>query len=157
MKLISFAFLLLISLSSDALVRIEPVNPIEGQNVQLYYADCEPPFSNIYTGELFYLNQNGNTIQFVGFYTFPPPICNVIEEQYYDLGTYTEGNYQIEIYLLSADFPSPVDLINITPNEVISFGVTAPVSVPIASSFGLIIMAFLIFPLAFNFIRSIKK
>ncbi len=139
-----FIITLVTSCESIALVQIVPENPVEGQNVQLYYADCEPPFPNIYTGEFFYINQNGNTIQFVGFYTLPPPICNVIEEQYYDLGTYTEGMYEVEAYLLSADIPSPVDLSNLPPNEVIRFGVTKPASVPAANIVGLTIMIWLI-------------
>lgn len=140
MKLIGLAILLItliFPVDSNALVRLEPAIPIEGEQVRLYYYDCEPPFPHIESGELFYTEQTDNLIQFVGYFTFSQPLCPVLFEQYYDLGKFQEGEYELEIYLFLADFPLDLDLNNIPPNEVISFGVSAPVSVPTNHYIGL--------------------
>ncbi len=133
------AFMLLFPVLSSAggVLRLEPENPVVGEIVRLYYYDCEPPFPHVESGELFYTERSDNLVQFVGYFTFSQPLCPVRFEQYYDLGEFQEGEYELEIYLFLADFPLDLDLNNITSNEVISFGVTAPVSVPINNYIGL--------------------
>jgi len=150
MKLFFIAFLVLLSLSTKALVRIEPPNPVEGQAVQLFYSDCEPPFPHVDSGEFFNVNTNGNQVQFVGFYTFSLPTCPIIYERTYDLGSFSEGEYEVEVYLFPADFPLPIDLSTFPPNELLSFGISNPVSVPILSWFGLFILTFLVVFITFK-------
>ncbi len=149
-----FIALLLTSLNSMAggILRIEPENPTEGQNVQLYYYDCEPPFPHIDSNELYYTEQTNNLIQFVGFFTFSQPLCPFLWEQYYDLGTFTEGEYVLEIYLFLADMPLPIDLDPRTPNETLIFNVSGPPipqQIPTLGSisFLLLVLLFLAIPL----------
>ena len=108
-----------------------PENPVEGENVQLYYLGCEVPSPNIATGEYFYLEQNGNLTNVVISMGFGVPTCPIDFEYYYDLGVYLEGNYQLEVYVMLSSTPFPIDTSLIPPTESRIFIVTgAPTPVP---------------------------
>ncbi|VAW44242.1 hypothetical protein MNBD_GAMMA02-895 [hydrothermal vent metagenome] len=142
--------------SQSYLVRLEPENPVAGQPVSLYYWGCAPPYPHIESGELFYTEQTGNLIQFVGFYTFPLPICSFRTEHYYDLGVFEAGEYELEVYQFLALEILPIDLDIRTPNEVINFGVTAPpVSVPGLGKKGLAFIFILTLITAFIYRRRL--
>jgi len=142
--------------SQSYLVRLEPENPVAGQSVSLYYLGCAPPYPHIVSGELFYTEQTGNLIQFVGFYTFSLPICSFLTEQYYDLGVFDAGEYELEVYRVLGDFPLPIDFDLWTPQDVINFGVTAPpVSVPGLGKKGLAFIFILTLITAFIYRRRL--
>ncbi len=105
---------------------IEPENPIAGEPISLHYVGCEPPFPHVDSGDLFYTEQTDNLIQFVGFFTFSPPICSNPITHTYDLGAFEAGDYELEVYLLLAIETLPVNFDIWTPNEILSFAVSPP-------------------------------
>jgi len=155
-RTIILIFIFSLPIQATALVRLEPENPIAGQAVRLYYMGCEPPFPHIDSGELYYTEQNDNLVQFVGFFTFSLPLCPIIYEQYYDLGAFEAGEYELEVYLFLADEILPIDLDIRTPNEIINFGVMEPVQVPTIGTLGLNLMLLLIISIAFMYRGRIK-
>ncbi|MEZ5471555.1 MAG: hypothetical protein R3E90_07230 [Marinicella sp.] len=135
------------SLDSTAQVSIEPQNPVAGEPVQLYYQGCEPPYPHVDSGELFYTERSDGLVQFVGFFTFSLPLCPIWYEEYYDLGTFDEGDYELEVYLFLGIEPLPINLDQRTPNEIISFSVSGapePVNVNLFSKISLSFLLLLI-------------
>ncbi|MEZ5471556.1 MAG: hypothetical protein R3E90_07235 [Marinicella sp.] len=149
-----FTFL---SFDSEALIRIEPENPVAGEPVQLYYYDCEPPFPHVESGELFYTIRSENLIQFVGFYSFALPLCPIRYEAYYDLGTFEEGEYTLDFHFATALDILPIDFTVRPVSETLNFtvsGAPEPVNVDLFSkaSLSFLLLVFLI--LTFTFQRK---
>ena len=85
-------------------------NPVEGENIQIYYYGCDTPVANLFTDEFFYTEQNGNEINLVVSMGPGLPLCNIQYEYYYDLGQLSEGSYQIEVYVTTGTTPYPINL-----------------------------------------------
>ncbi|MEZ5471558.1 MAG: hypothetical protein R3E90_07245 [Marinicella sp.] len=146
-RFLLFFTLALLSVDSTAQVSIEPQNPVAGEPVQLYYQGCEPPYPHVDSGELFYTERSDGLVQFVGFFTFSLPLCPIWYEEYYDLGTFDEGEYELEVYLFLGIDPLPIDLNLWNPNEIISFSVSGapePVNVNLFSKTSLSFLLLLI-------------
>jgi len=148
---------LLLSFSSFAFFEVVPENPIEGQNIQLHYVGCDPVVPNIATNELYYLEQKGNLINFIGSYGYGLPTCPISHEYYYDLGSYPVGDYQLDVYDLLGTTPFPIDTDSRNPSISILFGVTAPMQIPFISWPAMIIlMSLLILSVRIRFLKERK-
>ncbi len=120
---------------------IEPENPIAGEPISLHYVGCEPPFPHVDSGDLFYTEQTDNLIQFVGFFTFSPPICSNPITHTYDLGAFEAGDYSLEVYLLLANLNLPINLDTRPPNETLPIVIAAPPKpVPTFNKSGLLLL-----------------
>lgn len=148
---------LFMSFSSNAFFEVVPENPIEGQNIQLHYVGCDPVVPNIATNELYYLEQQGNLINFIGSYGYGLPTCPIIHEHYYDLGSFPVGEYQLDVYDVIGTVPFPIDTSEGDPSVSILFGVTAPIQIPFISWPTIIIlMCLLILSVRIRFLKEGK-
>lgn len=148
---------LLLSFSSNAFFEVVPENPMEGQNIQLHYVGCDPVVPNIATNELYYLEQKGNLINFIGSYGYGLPTCPISHEYYYDLGSYPVGDYQLDVYDLLGTTPFPINTDERVPSKSIIFGVTAPVQIPFISWPAMIfLMCLLILSVRIRFLKEGK-
>lgn len=130
-------------IQASALFRVEPQNPIEGQMVQLYYFGCEPVVPNIATNELYYLEQEGNQINFIGSFGYGLPTCPIVYEHYFDIGALPVGDYQLDIYYRLATTPFPINTGVSNPGLTLNFGVIKPVQVPTLHFYTLVMLALL--------------
>ncbi len=90
-------------------------NPVEGENIQIYYYGCDTPVANLFTGDFFYTEQNGDEINLVVSMGPGLPLCNIQYDYYYDLGQFSEGNYEIKVYVTGGSAILPIDLTNELP------------------------------------------
>src|SRR5690554_153121 len=155
--ILCISLLIIFPVKSSAIFEVVPENPIEGQNIQLHYVGCDPVVPNIATNELYYLEQEGNLINFIGSYGYGLPTCPFAFEYYYDLGSFPVGVYQLDVYDMIATVPFPVDTDEGEPGFSLSFGVTAPMQIPFISWPAMIIlMSLLILSVRIRFLKERK-
>lgn len=128
-------------------------NPVEGENIQIYYYGCDTPVANLFTGDFFYTEQNGDEINLVVSMGPGLPLCNIQYDYYYDLGQFSEGNYEIKVYVTTGSTPHPINLNEWIGATTDFFNINVqeaqPTATPIPSSnfwglFGLIVSVMLL-------------
>jgi len=155
--ILCISLLIIFPVKSSAIFEVVPENPIEGQNIQLHYVGCDPVVPNIATNELYYLEREGNLINFIGSYGYGLPTCPISHEHYYDLGSLPVGEYQLDVYFILGTTPFPVNTDERLPSESIAFGVAAPIQIPFASWPTLfILMSLLILTVQFRLYKQGK-
>jgi len=159
-----YCFLVLLPLTSWSAVNgfspfhLIPENPVEGENVQLYYSGCDQPAPNVATNEYYYLEQDADLTNIIVSIGFGIPTCPITFEYYYDLGGYSEGNYQLDIYDMLNTTPFPIDTSVLQHTESIIFIVSGtPTPVPTVNIQSILLLVVLIgVGSIFNFKRRIK-
>lgn len=155
--ILCISLLIIFPVKSSAIFEVVPENPIEGQNIQLHYVGCAPVVPNIATNELYYLEQEGNLINFIGSYGYGLPTCPIVHEHYYDIGILPKGEYQLDIYRVLGTTPFPINTDEGDPGVSLTFGVSAPIQIPFASWPTLfILMSLLILTVQFRLYKQGK-
>ncbi len=155
--IICISLFIIFPVKSSAIFEVVPENPIEGQNIQLHYVGCDPVVPNIATNELYYLEQEGNLINFIGSYGYGLPTCPISHEHYYDIGEFSVGEYQLDVYFILGTTPFPINTDERVPSKSIIFGVTAPVQIPFISWPAMIfLMCLLILSVRIRFLKEGK-
>ncbi len=119
-------------------------NPVEGENIQIYYYNCEAPAPNLFTGEYYYVQQDDDVISVVISMAPGLPTCPFAFEYYYDVGGLTAGEYIIDVYVTSSGAYYPINLNGEIPVDTYTISVlSAPTTVPSTNLIALVILGLL--------------
>lgn len=150
-------------------VIIDPPNPMVGDTIQVglfhtFYPPCLTLPANNFQGLSHLFEYDGNDIRLTAVDDSNIiPICNPFPispapREWYELGQLPEGEYTLETWIIDNTTPLPVPSSGYFPlvyGPILTFGVTAPISVGLLSTAWMLLYIFLILLITY-FIKKHK-